>query len=100
MAGGLVQIDTVVLGGVIVKRVSHAPGWRWTVHSSAEVGERRCPRRHIGVIAGGRMRVEDTDGNGFDALEGDIVVIEPGHDAWTLGDEPSVLIEFETPAAS
>lgn len=96
MAGGLVQIEAVELGGALVRRVAHAPGWRWTKHSSAEVGEPRCPRHHVGLIVGGRMRVEDADGNGFDAAEGDVVVIEPGHDAWTLGDEPSILVEFES----
>jgi len=46
------------------------------------------------------MRVEDADGNVFDAIEGDVVVIEPGHDAWTLGDEPAILVEFEALAKS
>ena len=100
MAGGLVEIEAVELDGTLVRRISHAPGWRWTEHSSAEVGEPRCPRRHVGVIVGGRMRVEDADGNGFDALEGDVVVVEHEHDAWTLGDEPSVLIEFEALSTS
>ncbi len=100
MAGGRVQIETVELGGAVAKRVAHGPGWRWSEHSSAEVGEPRCPRRHVGVMVGGRMRVEDADGNGFDAVEGDVVVIEPGHDAWTLGDEPSILVEFEVLAKS
>lgn len=95
MAGGRVRIESVELGGAVVKRVAHAPGWRWTEHSSAEVGEDRCPRRHVGVIVRGRMRVEDADGRGFEAGEGDVVAIEPGHDAWTVGDEPSVLIELE-----
>ena len=94
MADGRVKIETVELGGAVVKRVAHAAGWRWSEHSSAEVGEPRCPRRHVGVMIGGRMWVEDADGNGFEAAEGDVVVIEPGHDAWTVGDEPSVMIEL------
>jgi hypothetical protein len=100
MAGGRVQVDAVELRGTVVKRVAHGPGWRWSEHSSAEVGEPRCPRRHVGVMVGGRMRVEDADGNVFDAIEGDVVVIEPGHDAWTLGDEPAILVEFEALAKS
>ena len=95
MADGRVTIDTVELGSAVLRRIAHAPGWRWTEHSSAEVGEPRCPRRHVGVIASGRMWVEDAEGIGFEAAEGDAVVIEPGHDAWTIGDEPSVLIELE-----
>ncbi len=94
MAGGRVTVETVELGGVVVKRIAHAPGWRWSEHSSPEVGEPRCPRRHVGVIVRGRMHVEAADGSAFEVAEGDVVVIEPGHDAWTVGDESSVLIEF------
>ena len=95
MADGRVTVETVELGGVTLKRVTHAPGWRWTEHSSAEVGEPRCPRRHVGVVVSGRMWLEDADGNGFEAGAGDAVVIEPGHDSWTLGDEPWVLLEVD-----
>jgi quercetin dioxygenase-like cupin family protein len=95
MAGGRVVIETVDLGGVIARRVSHAPGWRWSEHTAPEVGEPRCPRRHVGVMVGGRMRVADAHGNEFDAAKGDAVLIEPGHDAWTVGRWPAVLVEFE-----
>tara|TARA_B100000686_G_C16701461_1_gene923671 strand:+ start:369 stop:659 length:291 start_codon:yes stop_codon:yes gene_type:complete len=94
MAGGRVKMEVVDLAGVVVKRVSHAPGWRWSEHSAELVGTPRCPRKHVGVIIEGRMWVEDADGSGFEATEGDVVAIEPGHDAWTVGEDPSVMIEF------
>ena len=75
MAGGRVIVETVELEGATLKRTTHAPGWRWTEHSSSEVGEPRCPRHHVGVILSGRMYVEDAEGNGFEAAAGDAVVI-------------------------
>lgn len=94
MAGGRVVVEVVHVGGVEARRAWHAPGWRWSEHTAPEAGQSRCPKRHVGVIESGRMHVEPADGEPFDVGPGDVVVIEPGHDAWTLGDEGCVLIEF------
>jgi hypothetical protein len=41
------------------------------------------------------MHVEMDDGTSADAAPGDLFNIAPGHDAWIVGDEPCVLIDFE-----
>ena len=94
LAGGRVVVEIVRIGGAEARRTSHAPGWRWSEHSAPEAGVARCPKHHVGVLESGRMRVVPSDGEPFDAGPGDVVVIEPGHDAWTLGDEASVLLEL------
>ncbi|MFQ5426310.1 MAG: cupin domain-containing protein [Gaiellales bacterium] len=95
LAAGRVVAEKLTLGGVVAHRVTHAPGWRWSVHSSPEVGEPRCPKTHVGLVTAGRLWVEPADGEGFEATSGDLVVILPGHDAWTVGDHPAVLVEIE-----
>jgi len=95
LAGGMVVSETVTLGGVVAQRSTHAPNWRWSVHSSPEVGEPSCPKTHVGVIVSGRMWVEPATGEGFEAGAGDFVVIQPGHDAWTIGGEAAVLIDID-----
>ena len=94
LAGGRVVVETVTLGGLVAHRTSHAPGWRWSVHSSPEVGEPRCPKTHAGIMTEGRLWVEPAEGAGFEAGPGDVVLIQPGHDAWTLGDVPAVMVEL------
>jgi hypothetical protein len=35
------------------------------------------------------------DGTEFDLGPGDIAITAPGHDAWVLGDEPCVGLDFQ-----
>lgn len=95
LAGGRVTAEVVRLGELPVVRASHAPGWRWSEHSAPEAGKPRCPNTHVGVMLSGRMHVVEADGSSYDAGPGDVLAIGPGHDAWTLGDEPAVLLQFD-----
>jgi uncharacterized cupin superfamily protein len=54
-----------------------------------------CQARHVGAIVSGQLHVVHTDGSEGDARPGDAYVIEPGHDAWVVGEEPVVAFEFE-----
>ena len=47
------------------------------------------------MLTEGRLHVEPAEGPAFEVGPGDVVVIQPGHDAWTVGDEPAVLVELE-----
>ena len=78
-----------------MKRVTHLPGWRWSAQSGPELGLQRCPDTHVGILLEGSLAIETSDRNSVVASAGDLVVILPGHDAWTLGDEPAVLIQFD-----
>jgi quercetin dioxygenase-like cupin family protein len=42
----------------------------------------------------GRMRVVMNDGTEAEAGPGDVVHIEPGHDAWVVGNEDCVFLDF------
>jgi quercetin dioxygenase-like cupin family protein len=95
IAGGRVTIDVVHVAGVPVLRVSHAPGWRWSEHNAPEVGVDRCPAYHVGVLVSGELAVEEADGTAYVLRPGDPLAIEPGHDAWTVGDEPAVLVQLD-----
>ena len=50
---------------------------------------------HVGFLAKGRIEGRYADGCAFDFTAPAVVVIEPGHDAWVIGAEPAVLIEFD-----
>jgi quercetin dioxygenase-like cupin family protein len=76
--------------GVRVWRYTFEPGWRFTEHVDAA----RCPSPHVAYVASGTLGIEMDDGTRGEAHAGSVVVIEPGHDAWTVGDEPCVFIDF------
>jgi quercetin dioxygenase-like cupin family protein len=94
-AGGLVSMEVVHAEGVPVLRISHAPGWRWSLHSAPEAGVDRCPAAHVCVLIEGELAVEEADGTSYVLRPGDPALIPPGHDAWTVGSEPAVLVQFD-----
>lgn len=80
----------VTVGGLNVKKASFEPGWRWTEHVSTDL----CTSRHVGYVTSGRLHVVMENGSEAEIGPGDVVVIEPGHDAWTVDDEACVFIDF------
>lgn len=86
--------EIVRLGTLVVARGTHAPGWRWSTHIQPIVGTERCQVRHVGVVLSGRIGVELPDGSSLEAGPGTVYDIPPGHDGWTVGDEPAVAIEW------
>jgi len=92
-------LDVVDLGSAKAARLTAQPGWRWSECIKPVVGGDSCQARHVGTIASGRMHVVHDDGTEADIGPGDVYVIEPGHDAWVVGDEPAVGFEFESTTA-
>ncbi len=70
------------------------PGWRWSSHVKPIAGTHSCQTAHLGYVLSGRMHIVMDDGTESEVGPGDAVVIPAGHDAWTIGDEPCVSIDF------
>ena len=94
------NVAVVDLGNVKAARLTAQPGWRWSECIKPVVGGDSCQARHVGAVASGRMNIVHDDGTEVDAGPGDAYVIEPGHDAWVVGDEPMVAFEFESTTAA
>ena len=88
------KIDIVKLGDLPVGKGVFEPGWRWSVNVKPIAGTESCQALHVGYMISGRMRVVMDDGTEAEAGPGDAVHIEPGHDAWVVGDEPCVMVDF------
>lgn len=84
----------VELGDLTVARLVNEPGWRWSTHVKPTVGGEWCQARHIGVIVSGRLGIELSDGTTMEFAPNDVFDIPPGHDGFTVGDEPCVNIEW------
>jgi class 3 adenylate cyclase len=84
----------VDLGDLTVGLMVSEPGWRWSMHNRPTVGGEWCQARHIGVILSGRLGLEFSDGSTAEFGPNDVFDIPPGHDGFTLGEEPLVQIEW------
>src|SRR4051794_29106730 len=92
-------VELVKLGGGEIGRFTFAPGWRWSECIKPVVGTESCQVHHVGTAMAGRLHIEHEDGSSVEIGAGDAYVIEPGHDAWVVGDEPFVGYEFDSKAA-
>jgi len=90
-----VKIDILRAGKGRIKRVVYPPGFRWSAHMKPIVDTTLCMHAHVGFLARGHVRGEYQDGCAFEFVAPRGVVIEPGHDAWVVGKEPAVLIQFD-----
>jgi hypothetical protein len=90
------QVAVVDLGGAKAGRLIAQPGWRWSECIKPIVGGDSCQATHVGVVQSGRMHVAHEDGTEVDIEPGNAYRIAPGHDAWVVGDEPFVGLEFES----
>ncbi|MGH3019334.1 MAG: hypothetical protein ACRDNR_04125, partial [Gaiellaceae bacterium] len=90
----LLTSQVVVLGEVYLARSTHEPGWRWSEHVKPVVGTPSCQHHHKGVVISGQMEVETDAGARRRIGAGEALEVPPGHDAWVVGDEPMVTIEF------
>ena len=91
---GRISKQTVALEGVSVTRVTFAPGARWSIDLKPAAGTELCELPHVAVVLGGALAVQMRDGSVQEFTTNDVMLLPPGHDAWTIGDEPFVFVEF------
>ena len=88
-------VEVVKLAGGEIGRYTFEPGWRWSEHIRPNVGTDSCQVEHIGYVLSGRLHVEHEDGSKGEMAPGLVYRIAPGHDAWVIGEEPVVVVEFQ-----
>ena len=88
------KADVVNVGGHTIGRGTFEPGWRWSENVKPIAGTDSCQVSHLGYVVSGRMAVRMDDGSEGEVGPGDVVAIPPGHDAWVVGDEACVLVDF------
>ena len=88
------EISLVNLTGFTVGRAEFRPGWRWSTDVKPLAGTDTCPGTHRSYVVSGRLHVAMSDGRQLELRPGDAHLVGPGHDAWVVGDEPCVTIDF------
>jgi hypothetical protein len=87
------HMDVVTLGDFTLGKGTFEPGWRWSEDVKPIAGTASCEVLHTGLCLSGTMTIRMDDGSETTISAGDVVRIEPGHDAWVVGDEPCVLLD-------
>ena len=91
--------EVVKLDEAVVGRAVYEPGWRWTTAMPPIAGTPTCELHHLGYSISGLMHVVTDDGQELDILPDSIYEIPSGHDAWVVGDEPWVTLEWTSARA-
>ena len=89
------HVNLLNIGGGVVGLATFEPGWRWSEHVKPIAGTDSCQAAHLGYYVSGRMKVVMDDGQEIEYGPGDFAVIPPGHDAWIVGDEACVVIDWQ-----
>jgi len=88
------QLELVNLDAGPVGRATFNPAWRWSEHVKPIAGTDSCQAAHTCYFISGRMKVVMDDGQEMEYGPGDFAIMPPGHDAWIIGEEPCVVIDW------
>ena len=86
--------DIYDIGGDEVGRLVFQPGWRWSNDVKPIAKTESCEAPHFQYHVSGRLAIRMDDGTEFVAEPGDITSLPKGHDAWVVGDEPAIVVDF------
>lgn len=88
------QLEVLKVGGFTFGRNTFEPGWKWSESVKPIVKTESCQTHHAGYVLSGRLHVITDDGGESELSAGEAYEVEPGHDAWVVGDEPVVSVEL------
>ena len=89
------KVELVNIGGATVGRAVFEPGWRWSTSVKPIVNTKSCEAPHFQYHVSGTIRVLMDDGTEKELKAGDVSLLPPGHDAWVVGNEPAVVVDFQ-----
>jgi hypothetical protein len=88
------RVEIVKVGGAEIGRLTLEPGWRWSNDVKPIAGTELCEAPHMQYHLSGRIHFLMADGTEFEAGPGDVTSLPQGHDAWVVGDEPVVVVDW------
>ncbi len=88
------KTDLVHLGDGTVGKITLQPGWRWSENVKPIAKTDWCEVRHVGITLSGRLHVVMSTGEEMEVGPGDLSALPPGHDAWVVGNEPYVALDW------
>jgi quercetin dioxygenase-like cupin family protein len=92
---GMGRLDLVHLEAGGVGRAVFEPGWQWSKHVKPIAQTDSCQAAHAGYVLSGRIKIVMDDGEESEFGAGDYMSVPPGHDAWVVGDEQCVVLDWQ-----
>lgn len=89
------RVELIKIGGATVGRAVFEPGWKWSKSVQPLVKTKSCEAPHFQYHVSGVLKVITDDGHEYDCKAGDVSLFPSGHDAWVVGDEPVVVVDFQ-----
>ena len=88
------KLELLKIGGGVVGRLTLEPEWRWSKHVKPIAKTELCEAPHFQYHVSGRIRIRMADGTEFEAGPGEVTSLPSGHDAWVVGNEPVVVVDW------
>ena len=88
------RLELIKVGGATIGRAVFEPGWRWATSVQPIVKTASCEAPHFQYHVAGILRIRMDDGAEFDCRPGDVSLLPSGHDAWVVGDEPVIAVDW------
>jgi hypothetical protein len=89
------RVELVKIGGATVGRATFQPGWKWSTSLQPLAKTKSCQAPHFQYHVAGVIKVVMDDGSEFECKAGDVSLLPSGHDAWVVGDQPAVVVDFQ-----
>ena len=89
------KLELINIGGATIGRATFEPGWRWSTSVQPLVKTKSCEAPHFQYQISGTIRIVMDDGTELECKAGDVSLLPVGHDAWVVGDEPVVVVDFQ-----
>jgi hypothetical protein len=89
------KLELIRIGGATVGRATFEPGWRWTTSLQPITKTKSCDAPHFQYHVSGVLRIRMDDGAEFDCKPWDVSLLPSGHDAWVVGNEAAVVVDFQ-----
>ena len=88
------RLEVLRIGGSEIGRLVLQPGWRWSEHVKPVAGTELCEAPHFQYHVAGTLRIRTADGAEFDATPGQVTSLPAGHDAWVVGEDDVVVVDW------
>jgi hypothetical protein len=88
------RAEILKVAGADIGRLVFEPGWRWSNDVRPLAGTGSCEAPHFQYHVAGRLAIRMDDGTELVAEPGDVTSLPSGHDAWVVGDEPVVVVDW------
>ena len=89
------KLELIKIGNATVGKATFQPGWRWSTSVKPAAKTKSCEAPHFQYHVSGTLRIQMDDGTTFDCKAGDVSNLPMGHDAWVIGNEPVVVVDFQ-----